>query len=1191
MGGCGVRRDVVASAESGFPRPLSSPDGLPPRRGGGSSPHTYAVSAAGRVGRHPFAHALLVTIALLLSGALAPPAAAQDRVLVSDLGTPPDIEDGYTSGAELSNHRDIPAQPFHVGADPGNYTLTSVEIPFVSAGIAAADIEKLSVSIWYSDSWDYELVNNELFTNVGFVGCPWPCQPVPLGYQLYTLENPPSIPDPPSRPEATTATFTAPEGAALLAGKTYAVVVSYDKRKRFGERAPYWQTLETIVRVDAASAEGWDIPNENWCSPMVQPLCANASDATWQTADSNVHRLGVNGYVGSRFADDDVCPNPLSPPVSVRAYPTLPYQIHLGWWSPDTTHGARNRPVCYDYQYRYRILGANTWTSEWKTVAEEFLPSPNDTEIRNYNSLEVTDLIPGRTYEFQVRTVRGGPYSESVSILATAAGTRRISIEAASGPVTEGEPVRFTVSRHEPFGRANGRLSVFVTVSETGEMIERGRNWNYRNVEFADGQTTAELVLETVNDGDADEPDSEVTAKVRRSNAHPYGYLYDVYPGRGSATTTVTAQSQTTTRSTALSVADAEATEGEEETLDFTVSLDGNPGSEVTADYRTEDGTATAGSDYTETSGTLTFEPDETEKTVSVPITDDDEEDDGETFTLVLSNASGATIADAEATGTIRNSETTPAAELTAEFRDMPETHDGESAFTFRVAFSEDIGISFRALREDAFTVTGGRVTGGGRVDDRRDLFEMTVEPDGDGDVTIELAAGRECATSGAICTKGENRRQLTNSPSATVEGPVNTAATVPRITAVEVTSVPELERDTYGRGETIRFTVSFSDQVEVTGRPHFTFSLGNRGATRRVDAPYESGSGTAALVFGYVVQEGDDDNNGIFLVDGDALDRAGPVALDAGEAITALGGGVDADLSSSVRGTERDHKVDGSRALEGPAPTASAPMREDLAARACSALAGGDGLAPGRAAAALWRDGDMDNDQLAAIDGMGNGNGTYDLGDLLAWINRCQPGSGSADGAGPPPSAPPALPASQPARGASQRRKGARGPARRRRTAPELPTAGSRTRRSRWLRTALLAVVTLAWGCGDGIVDPHYDAARDGRANASALDPGPLHVRLTAPPQARDIGAMLVIEGPAIDSLQAPGLEMFETDGSSSTRREVIIAGALPDRPVLQVWVPHRGDHARYRVRLLQVAAEDFTLGDLTVYGSLISR
>ena len=110
---------------------------------------------------------------------------------------------------------------------------------------------------------------------------------------------------------------------------------------------------------------------------------------------------------------------------------------------------------------------------------------------------------------------------------------------------------------------------------------------------------------------------------------------------------------------------------------------------------------------------------------------------------------------------------------LTARFVGMPAEHRGEGGFHFRVAFSEDIGISFQALREDAFTVSGGRVTGGRRVDDRRDLFRMTVEPDSDGDVTITLPAGRECGVSGAICTKGEPRRQLTNSPSATMAGPV----------------------------------------------------------------------------------------------------------------------------------------------------------------------------------------------------------------------------------------------------------------------------------------------------------------------------------------------------------------------------------------------------------------------------------
>ena len=217
-----------------------------------------------------------------------------------------------------------------------------------------------------------------------------------------------------------------------------------------------------------------------------------------------------------------------------------------------------------------------------------------------------------------------------------------------------------------------------------------------------------------------------------------------------------------------LSVEDAEAHEADGK-MEFTVRLEPHGLGIVRVDYATRDGSARAGSDYTETSGTLRFNSLETERTVSVPISDDAHEDDGETFTLRLSNPDGAKIRgdDGEATGTIRNSEA-----LTASFEVMPEAHDGDSAFRFRVAFSEPIGISYRSLREDAFTVSGGRVTGGKRVDGRRDLFEMTVAPDGGGGVTITLEADRDCAESGAICTKGENRRKLTNAPSATVRGP-----------------------------------------------------------------------------------------------------------------------------------------------------------------------------------------------------------------------------------------------------------------------------------------------------------------------------------------------------------------------------------------------------------------------------------
>ena len=145
-----------------------------------------------------------------------------------------------------------------------------------------------------------------------------------------------------------------------------------------------------------------------------------------------------------------------------------------------------------------------------------------------------------------------------------------------------------------------------------------------------------------------------------------------------------------------------------------------------------------------------------------------------------ICTADGRSLSEGIST-TVEGPDTGPAG-LTAAFEGLPVAHRGEGGFHFRVAFSEDIGISFRSLREDAFTVSGGRVTGGKRVDGRRDLFRMTVRPDSDGDVTITLPAGRECGVSGAICTKGKPRRPLTNSPSATVGGPVGIAVADARV-------------------------------------------------------------------------------------------------------------------------------------------------------------------------------------------------------------------------------------------------------------------------------------------------------------------------------------------------------------------------------------------------------------------------
>ena len=264
-----------------------------------------------------------------------------------------------------------------------------------------------------------------------------------------------------------------------------------------------------------------------------------------------------------------------------------------------------------------------------------------------------------------------------------------------------------------------------------------------------------------------------------------------------------------------LSVMGAEATEGDDGALGFTVRLDREPQSEVTVDYATAAGTATAGADYTATSGTLTFAPGETAKTVQVPVEDDEVRDDGETLTLRLSNASGAGIwsEGATATGTIHNREAEEGLPpLTASFEDMPGEHDGESAFTFRIAFSEPLSwMNGRRLREDVVAVSGGRATAASRVDRRRDLWQVTVEPDSPAELTVTLAAGAACDTPAAVCTS--DGRALSETISATVAGPAEESSEVPLTASFE--AVPG-EHD----GESaFRFRVAFSERIAISYR------------------------------------------------------------------------------------------------------------------------------------------------------------------------------------------------------------------------------------------------------------------------------------------------------------------------------------------------------------------------------------
>ncbi len=87
----------------------------------------------------------------------------------------------------------------------------------------------------------------------------------------------------------------------------------------------------------------------------------------------------------------------------------------------------------------------------------------------------------------------------------------------------------------------------------------------------------------------------------------------------------------------------------------FELKLSAPSGREVTVDYATADGSATAPDDYQSGAGTVTFPPGTNSRTVTVAIVPDSIAEPNENFYVVLSNPANATLADGLGIGTIRS--------------------------------------------------------------------------------------------------------------------------------------------------------------------------------------------------------------------------------------------------------------------------------------------------------------------------------------------------------------------------------------------------------------------------------------------------------------------------------------------------------------------------------------------------------
>ena len=527
------------------------------------------------------------------------------------------------------------------------------------------------------------------------------------------------------------------------------------------------------------------------------------------------------------------------------------------------------------------------------------------------------------------------------------------------------------------------------------------------------------------------------------------------------------------------------------------------------------------------------------------------------TFHVALNHP--AVISPSKPVSVTTQAATTQAATLTASFHDVPASHTGE-AFTFGLEFSEAVKLGYRKLRDEAFDVTGGTVTNAGRQQQGSNLaWNITVKPASATEtVTITLPETIDCNASGAICTA--DGRPLSQTVTATIEG-----RSPPEVTDVEVSSDAGWDR-TYGRGDTIRVTLTFDQDVAVTGTPRLKIDMDPADWGEKW-ARYESRGGANKLTFAHVVVPPNLSTQGIAVL-------ANTLRLNGGTIRSRLTG-ADADLAHAGLRHDPNHKVNWTQS----SGAANGDVADDPLVLAEEALAIAAGLTPDDATQALFGERRLSEAQLTALDRLGNRNGSYDLGDVLSWIDRCGRGEASCGGTSTDsgPAAAAALPAAVRGGGTS-RRTGGRAPGPRR---PRSPVRRERRRKRGTVGygVMMLLAATMTWSCTDDAVGP----------TAAEPDPGFLTVELNAPAANRDIGVLLELEGPGIETVRASGFELYES--VTQEQHQIVVAGSLRSGPLVQFEVPDRNQLSLYRVHVLQVTGEDYGLRDAGEYRAMLTN
>ena len=294
-------------------------------------------------------------------------------------------------------------------------------------------------------------------------------------------------------------------------------------------------------------------------------------------------------------------------------------------------------------------ISPNITISDWSGLTLEF--KGRQVKVADAGSKFATGFQWTLTGQAAIDWHDGISHEDSVTVSLIPTPPPTVSLSASPNPVQEGSPVTVTAALSE----ALGEVSIPVYSAAAGSF----------DIAIPAGQTTGthEFTAPQLEDGEMKQYQIAIEwwRILKSTPLSPKG-------SQSIAGVTVLDENADPHR---VSVSDASGTEMANgyPRLCFAFTLNRAASHLISVGYRTENGTATAGQDYQGVVGSpvIPFEPGETYKRKCISILDDNVEDSGETFSMVLVNPEGAILGRARGTGTIYNHEPTSLSALTAE--------------------------------------------------------------------------------------------------------------------------------------------------------------------------------------------------------------------------------------------------------------------------------------------------------------------------------------------------------------------------------------------------------------------------------------------------------------------------------------------------------------------------------------------